>query len=145
LPAIEATFSAQADADDPGTVHVALDSLAGADPALEPIQASARIDTGRPAITVHARDIAASLFTGLAQHYVNGLTKAQLSGTLDAVELTLETGQPVRAAIAFNRIGVTSPRFAAGPVRGHYYRNGDTTILSIYNAVCDVRVSPLMP
>lgn len=141
VPALEARLSARADPSRPTIINVTLESLSGAAPALVPIRASAQIDTAQATVTVRARNIATALFQPLIQQAADNLATAELDGTIEAVEITLTPGKAIQAAIAFNDISIKTDRFAAGPVSGHYYRNGNRNTIRFTDAGGQVRLA----
>lgn len=141
LPALKAQITATADPKQPHVIHMSLASLTSASPALVGIDASARLDTGKPALTIRAGHIAAALFEPFLRQTFASLQAVDLSGSIKAAEMTWAPDQALRSAIAFKALNISTKQFSAGPVSGHYYRNGDNNVVRFTGADGNVRLA----
>lgn len=139
LPAMKVIFAAHNQPQQPRLVAT-LQSVSSDAAALQAVHASAQINTTTGVTTVRVGDIAMTVLAPLLRASNTALAQAQFAGHIALAELTLAPDQAPRAAIAFQQLGVTTPRFATGSVSGVYYRMGNTNMLRFNDAGGAVRL-----
>src|SRR5699024_433191 len=81
-----------------------------------------------------------SLLQPLLHQSGDALTQARLQGTIKQARLTVAPDQPPQARVIFDKLRLSTPRFAAGPISGRYSRHDGRNLLRFTAAGGSVRL-----